>query len=175
MKELKLTEIDTPLGQMVVIADEKFLYLLEFTECSKLERKVEFLKKKHKSMIVPGATIITDLIKNELKSYFEGTLKLFKTPMFLCGTTFQIKVWEALQKIPFGKTISYSDLSSMIGNPKAFRAAASANGANLLPVIIPCHRVINMNGAMGGYSSGLHRKEWLLKHEGCTLKLFSKK
>jgi len=165
MNELKSSKIETPLGQMIAIGDEKALYFLEFTDCSKIKRKIDSLKKRTKSDVVSGFTIIIDLIENELNQYFVGTLKSFKTPTFFCGTAFQIQVWEALEQIPFGETISYSALSNMIGNPKALRAAASANGANPLPVIIPCHRVINMDGGLGGYSSGLYRKEWLLEHE----------
>lgn len=165
MNHLKSVSLKTPLGNILAIADEKFLYLLEFEDSAKIMRQVEHLKRKTKLEIIPGRTEITDLIENELNEYFSGNLKVFKTPLFLCGTSFQNQVWEFLQQIPFGKTISYLDLSLMTGRAQAYRAVAQANGANLMPIIIPCHRVINKSGAMGGYSGGLKRKEWLLKHE----------
>jgi AraC family transcriptional regulator of adaptative response/methylated-DNA-[protein]-cysteine methyltransferase len=97
--------------------------------------------------------------------YFQGKLKEFKTPIALNGTPFQKQVWEELLKIPYGQTISYKDLAIAVGNPRGCRAVAQANGANNLAVIIPCHRVINHNGRIGGYGGGLDRKKWLLDLE----------
>ena len=82
------------------------------------------------------------------------------------GTDFQKKVWKALLKIPYGKTISYLDLSKRLGDVKAIRAVAAANGKNPLWIVIPCHRVIGSDGSLTGYAGGLHRKKWLLNHEG---------
>jgi methylated-DNA-[protein]-cysteine S-methyltransferase len=101
-----------------------------------------------------------------LNEYFEGKIKTFSLPLHLHGTPFQIQIWKALQKIPHGKTWSYQQLAMEAGNPRAMRAAGSANGRNPLPIIIPCHRVIRKNGDIGGYSSGLSIKKWLLAHEG---------
>ncbi|MDN5079658.1 methylated-DNA--[protein]-cysteine S-methyltransferase [Aliarcobacter butzleri] len=81
------------------------------------------------------------------------------------GTPFQIKVWETLLKIPYGKTISYKEEAKMIENEKAFRAVANANGKNNLSIIVPCHRVISNNGEIGGYTGGVEKKEFLLKLE----------
>src|ERR1700722_20340493 len=109
MNPLKSTLLFTPIGQMIAVADETWLYLLDFTDRSKVERKMEFLKKRTRSEISPGRTKITDLIKSELEQYFSNKLRAFQTPMFLCGTAFQKQVWEALQTIPFGTTKSYAD------------------------------------------------------------------
>ena len=102
---------------------------------------------------------------DKLKSYFEGKLKKFETPLFLLGSPFQKKVWQALLKIPYGTTRSYAAQAVSMSEPKATRAVANANGANQLAIVIPCHRIINSNGALGGYGGGIARKEWLLQHE----------
>ncbi|MBM4286438.1 MAG: methylated-DNA--[protein]-cysteine S-methyltransferase [Deltaproteobacteria bacterium] len=102
----------------------------------------------------------------ELIGFIEGDLTNFtQVPIDLKGTPFQIRVWQELQKIPRGTTISYQELAKRVGNPKAARAVGQAVGANPIPIIIPCHRVIAANGSLGGYSSGLDRKRWLLEHE----------
>ncbi len=103
----------------------------------------------------------------ELEEYFAGNRKKFAVPLDMQGTEFQIKVWKELLKIPFGKTISYKTLSERLGSEKLIRAVGKANGANPLPIIIPCHRVINTSGSLGGYSAGLKIKEKLLELEGC--------
>jgi methylated-DNA-[protein]-cysteine S-methyltransferase len=108
-------------------------------------------------------------VSQQLSDYFEGKLMEFSIPVQLSGTAFQVRVWNALQKIPFGVTWSYQQLAAEAGNPRGMRAAGSANGRNPLPIIIPCHRVIRKNGDIGGYSSGLSIKRWLLRHEGITL------
>lgn len=89
----------------------------------------------------------------------------FKTPIRYIGSDFQENVWEELRRIPIGETISYKGLAEKLGRSTASRAVARANGANQLSLIVPCHRVINTNGALGGYGGGLARKEWLIKHE----------
>ena len=101
----------------------------------------------------------------QFKEYFEGKRKNFELPLNPVGTTFQKKVWNALLNIPFGKTITYLELSKQLGNVKAIRAVAAANGQNPLWVVVPCHRVIGSNGDLVGYAGGLHRKKWLLEHE----------
>lgn len=164
-KILKASWLDTPLGPMLAIADEQALYLLEFVDRRGLEREVERLRQKIKSTIIPGHTQPISSIESELAQYFNGKLREFKTPLFFLGSPFQRLVWEELINIPYGQTRSYSDLASAIGKPSAFRAVAQANGANQFAIIIPCHRVINTNGELGGYGGGLMRKKWLISHE----------
>ncbi|TBM99359.1 methylated-DNA--[protein]-cysteine S-methyltransferase [Hyunsoonleella flava] len=101
----------------------------------------------------------------QLKEYFEGSRKQFNLKLNPEGTDFQQKVWGLLEQIPYGKTISYLELSKQLGDVKAIRAVANANGKNPLWVIIPCHRVIGSDGSLTGYAGGLHRKKWLLEHE----------
>lgn len=157
--------IDTPLGPMIAICDERALYLLEFTDRKNLQRQVERLSKKHARAIIPGRTAITAKITNELRAYFDGMLSTFQTPVALTGTEFQKTVWTALCNIPYGQTRSYSELAQSVGNERAVRAVASSNANNGLALIVPCHRVIAKGGGLGGYAGGLERKDWLLAHE----------
>ncbi|MDI9819334.1 MULTISPECIES: bifunctional transcriptional activator/DNA repair enzyme AdaA [unclassified Legionella] len=161
---LRAAWIDTALGPMIAIADDERLYLLEFVMRRGLEREVERLRSRGFA-IIPGYTAPLTSIEVELKAYFEGRLKAFKTPYRLFGSPFQQQVWQALCQIPYGETRSYLDIAKFIGKQSAFRAVAQANGANQLAIIIPCHRVINENGQLGGYGGGIARKEWLINLE----------
>ncbi len=162
---LRASWIDTPLGPMIAIADEKALCLLEFVDHQSLERKIEKLKEETNSAIIPGRTPPIASIENELLHYFAGELQEFKTPLFLLGSPLQRRVWEEVRKIPPGEIMSYSALAAAIGEPSACLAVAQANSANHLAIVIPCHRVINTNGNLGCYNGGLVRKKWLLAHE----------
>ena len=104
----------------------------------------------------------------QLQEYFEGKRQDFTFKLNPKGTDFQQKVWQELRNIPFGKTISYLDLSKKLGDLKAIRAAASANGKNPIWIVVPCHRVIGTDGSLTGYAGGLWRKKWLLEHENPT-------
>ncbi|MDO6516267.1 methylated-DNA--[protein]-cysteine S-methyltransferase [Zobellia uliginosa] len=101
----------------------------------------------------------------QLQEYFAGERNSFDLALNPAGTDFQKRVWKALSKIPYGKTVSYLELSKTLGDVKAIRAVASANGKNPLWIIVPCHRVIGTDGSLTGYAGGLHRKKWLLDHE----------
>jgi methylated-DNA-[protein]-cysteine S-methyltransferase len=112
-----------------------------------------------------------EAVKRELTAYFQGVDTDFATiTLAPQGTPFQRRVWQELRRIPRGQAISYKELAQRLGNPKASRAVGQANGRNPIPLIIPCHRVINADGGLGGYSSGLDRKRWLLRHEGAMQK-----
>lgn len=165
MRILKYMNLSTPLGDMVAAADENALYLLAFTDQKKLNKMFSRLKQKNQAALEPGQTKPLRMIEKELQDYFDQRLKQFNTPLYFSGTPFQKRVWSALKTIPFGKTFSYAALAASIGYPTAFRAVANANGANLLSIILPCHRVISTDGSLGGYSNGLERKSWLLAHE----------
>jgi AraC family transcriptional regulator of adaptative response/methylated-DNA-[protein]-cysteine methyltransferase len=168
-KILKATWLDSPLGPMLAIVDETVLYLLEFVERRGLEREINRLRQRLKIAIIPGRTPISDSIEKELCLYFEGKLREFKTPLFYGGSDFQKKAWQALIDIPYGQTRSYKEQAMIIGKPTAFRAVANANGCNQICVVIPCHRIINTNGELGGYGGGIARKQWLLDHEKVAL------
>lgn len=162
---LKTSLLMTPLGEMLAIADEKALYLLEFSNWRGLDYTVEKLCTKTGQELASGNTHIIKLVKDELEAYFEGKLHFFQTPLQPLGTPFQIEAWEALKKVPYGETRSYRDQAESVGNPLAVRAVARANATNPIAILIPCHRIINHNGQLGGYGGGLDRKQWLLDHE----------
>lgn len=105
-------------------------------------------------------------LKRQLESYFSGNLRNFNIPMQAEGTDFQKRVWKELQKIPYGQAISYLELARRLGDEKCIRAAARANGANPIAILIPCHRVIGSDGSLVGYAGGLDMKEFLLRLEG---------
>lgn len=112
--------------------------------------------------------IIPELLQDcvyQLNEYFEGKRQNFSLKLNPQGTDFQQKVWKALQTIPYGTTTTYLKLSQQLGDVKAIRAVANANGKNPLWIVIPCHRVIGSDGSLTGYAGGLHRKQWLLEHE----------
>lgn len=157
--------VDTPLGPMMIIADEKGVYLLEFIDKCGLECEIEQLRIKTKSVIISGKTLALESITQELHAYFLGTLTEFKTPLHLLGSPFQKRVWEKLLHIPYGVTRTYAAQAETMGKAKAYRAVANANGANQLTIVIPCHRIINSNGKLGGYAGGVARKQWLIDHE----------
>lgn len=104
-------------------------------------------------------------IFEQMKEYFSGVRKTFSLPLDIDGTPFQLDVWNELKKIPYGHTISYKELALRVGHEKAFRAVGNANGSNPVPIIIPCHRVIKSNGAIGGYTGGVDIKNYLLTLE----------
>jgi methylated-DNA-[protein]-cysteine S-methyltransferase len=115
----------------------------------------------------PHLQLFIEAVRLKLAAYFDGHSPDFAAlSLDLRGTPFQLRVWQELRRIPWGTTISYRELAHRVGSPKAFRAVGQANGLNPIPLIIPCHRVIAADGSLGGYSSGLDRKRWLLKHEG---------
>jgi O-6-methylguanine DNA methyltransferase len=107
----------------------------------------------------------TASLKEEISEYCAGERREFTVPVAASGTPWQKKVWEALTRIPFGETRSYSQVADMIGRPGAARAVGGANGCNRVPLVVPCHRVISADGSLGGFNGGLHLKERLLEHE----------
>lgn len=164
-KILKASVFETPLGDMIAIAEENVLYLLDFDERRNLKEGIKKLASVMKAVIAPGASPILTQIQQEVTAYFEGDLTAFQTPFQLFGTPFQQAVWEELSRIPYGRTRSYQQQSCALGREKAYRAVANANGMNQLAILIPCHRIIRHNGDLGGYGGGISRKKWLLEHE----------
>lgn len=163
--------IETPIGQMFACANHEGVCLLEFTERENLEKQKTALQKSLKAEIVSGPNRVLRRLQKQLEEYFEGQRIKFDLPMVMTGTPFQKKVWKALIEIPFGKTMTYQSLTNELGNPKAIRAVAGANGANKMAIIIPCHRVIGSDGSLTGYAGGKWRKQWLLEHESKQVKL----
>jgi AraC family transcriptional regulator, regulatory protein of adaptative response / methylated-DNA-[protein]-cysteine methyltransferase len=162
---LKAAWLDTPLGSMLAVSDEEALYLLEFNDRCGLESELERLRSKTHATIVFGSSKPIESITKELAAYFSGHLKQFKTPLHIMGTDFQKSAWKILQDVPYGHTRSYLEQAREMGNKSACRAVANANGANQLAIVIPCHRIIQSNGTLGGYGAGIARKKWLLDFE----------
>ena len=145
--------IKTPLGIATVIGDENGVSVISVSD----EGEV--------SAIIP--VILSDTV-SQLNDYFEGKRSDFTFKLNPKGTDFQQKVWKALLEIPYGKTRTYMEQSKILGDVKAIRAVASANGKNPLWIVVPCHRVIGTDGSLTGYAGGLWRKKWLLEHENPT-------
>jgi len=141
----------SPVGELLIESENEKIITLCFLKDSKQE---EF------------RTSAIDQCLAELEEYFFLGRKFFSFEMNLIGTEFQIKVWNELLNIPFGKTISYEELAIRIGNIKSIRAVGLANGQNPIAIVVPCHRVIGKNGDLVGYGGGLDKKIWLLQHEG---------
>lgn len=110
-----------------------------------------------------------DAVARQLDEFFAGRRKEFDLRLAPAGTPFQLSVWNALASIPYGRTVSYAEIAQQIGRPKAVRAVGAANGANPIPIILPCHRVIGSNGSLTGYGGGIEKKEWLLRFENVRL------
>ena len=136
--------------------------LLRISGMKNAVMKIEFVQIAHDDM--HDAESLQNVVQ-QLDEYFAGVRTSFNLPIHPEGTHFQLNVWEQLQQIPFGKTVSYEDIARRLGDIKLIRAAATANGRNPLPIVIPCHRVIGKDGSLTGYSGGLWRKKWLLDFE----------
>jgi O-6-methylguanine DNA methyltransferase len=163
MGQIYYSSFSSPILKKVFVAStNKGVCAVDFLTSEK-----SFLKNLRKQF--PG-DITRDDRKNrkvltQLKKYLKGELKNFDCPLDMKGTPFEKKVWSALNRIPYGRTRSYKDIAESIGHPKAFRAVGNANGTNLIPLIIPCHRVIESNGGLGGFGHGLKVKKRLLDLE----------
>ena len=157
--------LETPLGAMLAIADDKGLHLLEFVDRRALETEIASLRKSTGGVIVPGEHHFLLQIENELKNYFDGEDLNFETPVVFHGSPFETSVWKQLCRIDIGEKQSYLEMAKAVDRPKAVRAVGRANGKNCLAIIVPCHRVVGSDGKLTGYGGGLWRKQWLLDHE----------
>jgi len=167
-ERLAVDRIETPAGAVLVAADERgILRALFFADCEdRMRRALRLLY----GRMVPEAGRAPAPVRHALEAYFSGeTGALTGLPWAALGTPFQRRVWAALVEIPAGTTVSYGALAARLGLPKAVRAVGLANGANPISIVVPCHRVVGADGALTGYGGGLHRKRWLLAHEGAVL------
>jgi AraC family transcriptional regulator of adaptative response/methylated-DNA-[protein]-cysteine methyltransferase len=160
-----LAWIRSPLGPLVAGATEAGVCLLEFSDRRMLETQFATIRKAFAAPVVPGSNEHLEKLEAELEQYFDGALQRFSVPLVYPGTPFQRRVWEQLLTIPYGQTRSYEDMARAVGDAKAVRAVGRANGQNRICIVIPCHRVINKDGKLGGYGGGLRRKEYLLNLE----------
>jgi AraC family transcriptional regulator of adaptative response/methylated-DNA-[protein]-cysteine methyltransferase len=161
--------VESPLGPLVCGATSEGICLLEFTDRRMLETQFTTLRKRFACAIVPGENEHLDRLRDELADYFAGNRQRFSVPLVYPGTPFERRVWDELLRIRYGETRSYDALARTIGCAGAPRAVGQANGRNRIAIVIPCHRVVNKNGQLGGYGGGLWRKRFLLDLEqnGC--------
>ena len=150
---METAHIKTPLGIAKIIGDENGISVISILD---------------EGEVSPNIPIVLQEAITQLNEYFEENRIIFTFKMNPSGTEFQQKVWKGLLEIPFGKTMSYLELSKRLGDVKAIRAVASANGKNPLWIVVPCHRVIGSDGSLTGYAGGLWRKKWLLEYENPT-------
>ena len=156
-QELFFTHMQTPIGSLLLAGEEKCLHYLSFPE-----GKMSFGPDES---WVQRDDILGE-VRAQLKAYFAGELRKFDLPLKLSGTNFQNKTWQTLATIPFGQTRTYGWLAKAVGSPRASRAVGAANGANPIPIILPCHRVVGANGSLTGFGGGLPVKKYLLELEG---------
>lgn len=165
---LKAQLFETPLVPVLAISDEKHLLLVDFVDTKKAESNIKrLLDATSRKSIMVATSAPLDTFRHELELYFRGDLMEFQTLIKLerGDTDFRLAVWQQIHDIPFGKTKSYAELAQAVDKPNGYRAVANACGMNPLTLIVPCHRVTGSHGELGGYSSGIEKKKWLLAHE----------
>ena len=162
---LYLSSIRTPLGVMRIGASDEGICLFDFEYRKSIDTIMKRIESYAGSEFRQEEHPYFELLKTQIAEYFTGIRKDFDLPLHLAGSQFQVSVWKALMEIPYGETRSYKKQAIALGNEKAIRAVAGANGENGIAIIIPCHRVIGENGSLTGYGGGLQRKQWLLDHE----------
>lgn len=155
----RFLDIESPIGPLRLVSDGSGLTELDLRPCPKRQLSADEWRES------PGLRTLS-VAAEQLKQYFAGERRVFKLSLAPAGTSFQQRVWAALQEIPYGTTWSYGQLAAHIGNAGAARAVGLANNRNPIAIIIPCHRVIGADGSLVGYGGGLPMKEWLLQHEG---------
>ncbi len=160
------TTIDSPLGIMRAGATDSGICLFDFEDRKNIDGIMRRITHHLQDEFVETPHYLLDRLRIQAYEYFAGTRMIFDLPLLLVGTGFQCRVWQALQHIPYGTTRSYLQQSRTLGNEKAIRAVAAANGENGIAIVVPCHRVIGTGGSLTGYGGGLPRKQWLLAHEG---------
>ena len=160
-----VTWIGTPLGPMVAAATDEGVCLLEYTDPVRLQMQAAQLRTRIASRIVDGDHKHLASLREQLSAYFARTLVQFTLPLVARGTPFEERVWQALLRIPYGQTRSYLEIARELGSPEGQRAVGRANGLNRIAIVIPCHRVVNHGGGLGGYGGGIWRKERLLDLE----------
>ena len=154
------TEMETPIGTLLIAATSQGIAMIGWNA-----EDISVIAKKLKLQAVSGVTPLHTQCIKQLGEYFDGTRHEFSLPLHVTGTEYQMKAWDELRRIPYGETISYGEEAARLGNPKGSRAVAQANHNNPVAIVIPCHRVINADGSLGGYASGTDKKQYLLDLE----------
>jgi O-6-methylguanine DNA methyltransferase len=155
----------TPIGPVLAGATAQGICLLEFTDRRMLPTQLRVLQRRLGMPVVAGRHRHLDRLQAELDEYFAGSRRNFSVPLIAPGSDFQERTWAELRRIASGETVSYEELAMRVGVPRAQRAVGTANGANRIALVIPCHRVVRKSGETGNYGGGRWRKQWLLRHE----------
>ena len=163
-----IDRLTTPIGPMFVCATQQGVCLIEFDDRKNLKAEFDELQKRLNGVMMAGENEHIAQAKTELAQYFAGERDVFDLTLYTPSTEFRESVWQGLRDIPYGTTSSYIGQAKRLGNEKAVRAVASANGQNRIAIVIPCHRVIGKDGSLTGYAGGLARKKWLLDHEAAN-------
>lgn len=161
----RVTRIPTPLGAMIAAATDEAVCLLEFADRRGLPGQVRRVARRSGLVYAPGSAELSEVVRRQVEEYFIGARSSFDVPTAPAGTSFQADVWRALREIPYGETRSYAQIAEAVGRPSAVRAVGTANGANALAIVIPCHRVVRADGSLSGYGGGVWRKRRLLELE----------
>jgi methylated-DNA-[protein]-cysteine S-methyltransferase len=152
-------EMPSPVGTLLLVADSEGVRHIRFErERHALRHERDWQRDRARLAF----------LREQLEQYFAGVRRVFELPLAPRGSPFQLRVWAALGAVPFGSTVSYSEIARRIGDPGSVRAVGAANGRNPLPIAVPCHRVIGVDGSLVGFGGGLERKRWLLAHEGAV-------
>ena len=154
---------------MLAGATDDGICLAEFTDRPMLPTQLRTLQRRLGRPIVAGRHPLLDRLQAELDEYFAGARRTFDMPLVAPGSPFQERTWAELRRVASGTTVSYEELAGRLGRPMAQRAVGTANGANRIALLIPCHRVVRKGGETGNYGGGRWRKEWLLAHEASGL------
>ncbi len=162
---LNSIKIETPLGEMIAIAHNHALLLLEFSDKKALDKEISILETKFSKIVNSKSNQILEQLKVELLEYFAKKREEFTIPIEMFGTDFQKSVWNYLLTIPYGKQKTYKEQALEMENLLGIRAIATCNGKNILSIIVPCHRVLGSDGSLTGYAGGIKRKEFLLNLE----------
>ncbi len=170
---VRIAWVESPVGPLLLGGSAKGVALLEFTDRRALESQLDVLRRRVGRTLLPGTNDHVERAKVELTEYFAGRRQRFDVPLDAPGTPFEIAVWGELMKIPYGETRSYEDLAREVGRDGGSRAVGQANGRNRVAILIPCHRVVNKSGELGGYGGGLWRKRFLLDLEQRRSGLFA--
>lgn len=164
--------LDTPVGPMLAGANSTSVVLLEFGARERLAQQLTSVRQQLGAPLAAGSNRWLAALRQQLEEYFAGRRRNFELPLAYPGSEFQQRVWSLLLQIPYGETWSYLDMARQLGDLNATRAVGTANGSNRIAIVIPCHRVINADGKLGGYGGGLWRKQLLLDLELGQGKLF---
>ena len=156
---MAILRVPSPVGELTLVASDTALLA------------VHFPTSRHVPTSGGEATALLARTRQQLEEYFARARTTFDLPLDSAGSAFQRRVWDALRAIPYGTTLSYSELARRLGDVSATRAVGAANGQNPIPIIVPCHRVVGAHGELTGFGGGLDRKRWLLEHEGALLGL----